>query len=74
MAGRPRLSPWIDGNVRPVRVGVYQRRAFDTARYARWDGKRWFLASDDRDEAANSLRVSSIQSALEWRGRAEPTR
>lgn len=49
-------TPWFDGNVKPVHIGVYQRQlvGIDGPNFAYWDGQRWspFVGpSDTPDEA-----------------------
>lgn len=70
--GRPTLSPWLDGAVRPVRDGVYQRQQLNgVVVFAKWSGRRWRIGVvDDRNEAADITQASSVQRAWPWRGRA----
>jgi hypothetical protein len=70
--GRPALSPWIDGSVKPVRIGVYQRRLMSGVVYARWDGERWRQFSESRRLAERTTGISGEQAYWSWRGRAQP--
>lgn len=73
MRGRPALSPWIDGRTRPQLPGVYQRHTqrhsagSAAVLYARWNGRRWFAARADRQEAAMVTELS-LYPNLPWRG------
>ena len=41
----PKFTPWVPGELRPERVGVYQRDiGIWKADYAYWDGLRWHSA------------------------------
>ena len=78
MSKRRKFTPWIDGNIKPERHGVYQRNYGaiddlpDTA-FARWDGKQWFGADDTVNEAFFNDFVSRSQ-YLPWRGLASNPR
>lgn len=75
--GRPRLSPWIDGSMRPVRVGVYQRWYVETTgqkNYSLWDGRAWLLGADTPAEANDPATYDSMVQSAPWRGRAERAR
>lgn len=73
MAKKLKLSPWHDGSVKPVHVGVYQRKWIDgDVTFSNWTGTHWswsFLASDD-----NSLIMAALETpptymqSLKWRG------
>jgi hypothetical protein len=64
-------TPWIPGNVKPVRVGVYQRHHdnYDTI-FSRWDGEMWY-AGLDNVKSANSSTLDSAYQQLPWRGLAQ---
>ena len=74
MSEKRKLTPWIDGHIKPVRKGVYQRNygAIDDmpdTSFSRWDGKQWFGADDTVNEAFFNDFVSRTQ-YLPWRGLA----
>lgn len=78
MKTRQKLTPWIDGHIKPVRKGVYQRNygAIDDlpdTPFSRWDGKQWFGADDTVNEAFFNDFVSRSQ-YLPWRGLASNPR
>jgi hypothetical protein len=65
------LTTWFDGRIKPVHIGVYERRStFGFAHYSYWNGKKWKLISSTPDKAFNA-RLDSDDSHfqhLEWRG------
>jgi hypothetical protein len=65
------LTTWFDGRIKPVHIGVYERRStFGFAHYSYWNGKKWKLISSTPDEAFK-VRVdchNSYFQTLEWRG------
>ncbi len=64
-----RLTPWFPGDVKPVHVGVYERRMKFTTDvyYSRWDGEKWGSLRRTVTEANTVLRVSDYQN-MPWRG------
>ena len=64
-----KLTQWFPGYVKPVHVGVYERRLrFKTdVYYSRWDGEKWCTLCDTVDEAAHKIFDSAYQN-LPWRG------
>ena len=79
MKTRQKLTPWIDGHIKPVRKGVYQRNygaiddMLDTP-FSRWDGKQWFEADDTVKGAAFLKYFVSRSQYLPWRGLASNPR
>lgn len=69
------LTPWYPGDVKPVRVGVYQtKNQIDKgAVYQRWNGLFWCLCCDTPDRAATWDDQSLFQRS-KWRGLAQPPR
>ncbi len=64
-------TPWLDGSVKPVRVGPYERKYPDGCiGYSDFACGNWFLSGDTPDEALEEWRRSPYQS-LPWRGRAQ---
>lgn len=43
---KPNVTPWFDGKVKPVHVGVYERQTFGRIEYSRWDGSDWHINND----------------------------
>ena len=67
-----KLTDWIPGNVKPVRVGVYQRE-YDSGdvQYSYWNGKFWGLYGETPKEAESWVDTPSTGQTLPWRGLAE---
>ena len=71
-----KLTDWIPGNVKPVRVGVYQRE-YDNGGmgrpvwYCYWNGKCWGVFHDTPEKAKDWEGVPSNAQTLPWRGLAE---
>lgn len=78
MTKKLKLSPWHDGNVKPVHIGVYERNWYKLDRfynsgpyYAFWDGGKWM---ESRISISDALSLESIghpshnQEKLKWRG------
>lgn len=65
------FTSWFDGRIKPVHVGVYERRStFGFSHYSYWNGKKWKLISSTPEEAFKA-RVdchNSYFQTLEWRG------
>ena len=67
-----KLSPWHDGSVKPVHVGVYESDdklgdGFYNHWYRLWDGKNWHSGANLK-RAAASNRAISIYQDWPWRG------
>lgn len=69
MADKRKRTPWFTGRVKPVRPGVYQRNFGYAVKFARWDGKRWFMSQYTPREAEEDTWPSGY-SSLPWRGLA----
>lgn len=66
-----KLTPWIDGSVKPKRRGVYERRITKTSiGFSKWDGSNWMWANEYMEEAADES-VRSPGQSLPWRGLAQ---
>lgn len=67
-----KLTPWYPGNVKPVRVGVYERKypSFFLPVFCKWNGDIWFCGSSDV-EFANQDRIPTTLQSLPWRGIAK---
>jgi len=65
-----KLTDWIDGDINPVRVGVYQRNYGNNIWFCKWDGKKWMTWNALIDDAFKSKAESPYQD-LPWRGLAE---
>ena len=74
---KPKLTPWIDGSVKPTRVGVYERdyayprpiKRKSVVVFCRWDGADWYCCSSTILGAAAEGLASDIDGAP-WRGLA----
>ena len=70
-----KLTDWIPGNVKPVRVGVYQRE-YDNGGllrpiwYCYWNGDFWSVYGETPKDALYRCLESPAQN-LPWRGLAE---
>ena len=66
-------TPWYPGEVKPVRVGVYEMLFAEPniATFSWWDGKQWCCIDDTPAEAAQWVARSEYQN-LPWRGLKEP--
>ena len=65
-------TDWIPGDVKPVRVGVYQREYPSGAwRYCLWNGRGWCVYGLTPKDAAEWSDVESNEQNLPWRGLAE---
>jgi hypothetical protein len=60
------LTPWFPADVKPVRVGVYQRKTVDLD-YSYWNGKFWQLGAT-KPEWAKENRRKTISGPQKWRG------
>jgi hypothetical protein len=71
-----KLTRWYPGDVKPVRVGVYERSYGDNANpgihvgYAFFDGVDWFLRSRTTEDATTN-KLKSAHTRLPWRGLAQ---
>jgi hypothetical protein len=66
-----KLTPWIDGSIKPARAGVYRRDyQCETPCYCRFDGQVWYCGCYIIEAASEVLSISAYQN-LPWRGLAE---
>lgn len=74
---RSRLTPWFDGWIPPIRVGVYMRRYsrgknLEMTLFCFWDGQHWFMGAITPAEAVfKTQHGPAMQQSLPWRGLAE---
>jgi len=68
-----KFTPWFPGNVKPVRVGVYQRQynCPPTNWFCYWDGKLWGCAEKKAKDADPAFMGKSFFPEKPWRGLAE---
>lgn len=67
-----KMTPWFPGDVKPVRVGVYQRHySFENDRFCHWNGLFWSNNGRTVDIADQFSEVESRVQDLPWRGLAE---
>lgn len=63
------VTPWFPGDVKPVRVGVYERALCATP-WSCWDGVHWMLPGRTPDEAMKHYDRPSASQEKPWRGLA----
>lgn len=74
-AGTAHITPWFPADVKPARVGVYERQGSrDTYPFSYWDGKRWLLSGETPEAAARHHDSASYRQNLPWRGLAKDPR
>ena len=65
------FTPWFKGTVKPVRIGVYQRKFCGRVCYSYWTGSFWdclFINAQYADWA-KATPSPSVAQELRWRGR-----
>jgi len=63
-----KLSQWHLGKIKPVHVGVYERKfRIDKQSFSFWDGKKWSVCSGFTYVHINRTLLSGYQN-LKWRG------
>ena len=71
----PKLTPWFPADVKPVRPGVYQRKApgigDECAGYCCWTGSFWGKFSPFISDAVIKSDRPTIYTDDVWRGLAE---
>lgn len=65
---KQKLTPWFDGTVKPVRVGVYQRKYHNGIFYCYWDGKYFSSGTYSISGLVHKVRGMSPWQDLPWRG------
>jgi len=69
-----KLTQWIDGDVKPVHKGIYQRKWPLRICWCKWTGKGWSFSwamdYDDGFERAENDQNKTIEKNLPWRGLA----
>ena len=69
---KPELTPLFPGRVKPVRVGVYERKRLDKGfSYAYWNGIRWSVNCRTPAFALKFAHIHSSFQSRPWRGLAE---
>ena len=65
-----KLSPWHDGSVPPVHVGVYETKAHGdgVTIYQYWNGKFWGYRAWVKDNAVIGRELRSLSQNPKWRG------
>ena len=67
-----KLTDWIPGDIKPVRVGVYERSYGNALpAYCYWDGKFWGMYGPTPNQAIRWKSSISGNQTLPWRGLAE---
>lgn len=63
-----KLTRWFPGNIKPIRIGIYQRQYPTGIYYCRWNGENWGLGYANIATAkAQSFYKSNLQE-FRWRG------
>lgn len=61
-----KLTPWFDGDVRPVRTGYYQRAWSTLTEYPDyWNGSHWF-----NGDGSDHDHWPALDQSRQWRGLA----
>ena len=70
-----KLTPWYPGNVKPVRVGIYERdftgKYYEPVGYTKWTGEHWTASYDDLKTARLCFKYEHDEGrwqSLPWRG------
>jgi hypothetical protein len=73
----PKMTPWFGGDVKPIHVGVYEKRPHDDREihnysrlFSRWDGREWKTVCGEAHFADICIGRSFYQK-YEWRGLAD---
>lgn len=67
------MTPWYPPEVKPVRVGVYQRKSFIAGiGFSHWNGKKWSYTYTKKDDVLPNKRTVTYYPYWPWRGLAEP--
>jgi hypothetical protein len=65
-----KLTPWFPGDVKPARVGVYEKDLDDGVfKFSLWDGRKWRFCRESVGSALRQRERSAWQWA-NWRGLA----
>ena len=62
-------TPWISGDKKPVRVGVYERQDKTNAFWF-WNGDYWVFGGTSSLGSAHRRGINSPHQSLPWRGLA----
>ena len=65
-----KLTPTFPGHIKPVRVGIYQRKDCATWGYAYWSGSQWSADWLSARKAYLNRDYVSFCQQLPWRGLA----
>lgn len=66
-----KLTPWYPGDVKPVRVGVYERCHAHGNRFSYWDGEYWCGWAQSPQAAKENMGSHSFEQYTPWRGLKE---
>lgn len=64
----PGLTPWYPAEVLPVRVGVYEVKAWSYHWYSHWNGTRWGFCERTPREAHKYRAGRTDRQIIQWRG------
>lgn len=64
-----KLTPWFPSKVKPVRIGIYERRIPGVGiRYAWWNGAWWGGFATNLIHAVNNQTFGTGHRYAQWRG------
>lgn len=66
-----KLTPWIVGRLKPVRVGVYQRESAYGVVYSYWNGRFWGMIKERNVLSEFERYAPSQWQDIPWRGVAK---
>ena len=61
-------TAWFPADVKPARVGIYERLFADSVQFSRWNGTFWFYKNNTIESA--DMEVCLSWNLLPWRGLA----
>lgn len=65
-----KVTEWFPGDVKPMRVGVYETKPDNSVTYQHWDGEQWGFCAIDPLSALNGIGLRSGTQDAKWRGLA----
>lgn len=66
-----KLTDWFPGDIKPIRVGIYERRYSESINFSKWNGEYWSFGYYSVDLANERGHYLSQYQNLPWRGLAE---
>lgn len=72
MTTKYKTTPWLDGLIKPVHIGVYERDHCGHLSYSYWNGTAWCWGRRSVNGAAEFGGWISQWQELPWRGVLKP--